>query len=196
MKYPRSIALPVAESLLALVRQFSGRAVIAGSLRRGKELVSDIEILYEPTAGEMHRRGDLFPTATGDRVSVLLENMLADGIIAKRRSETGNEAWGAKNKLAVHIASGIPVDFFCEPSPEDWWRSLVIRTGPKDFNVRLILCARDHGVAVHASNDGFTKLDMCDPENPVDTGTVIPCESEEDVFRVCGMPYVEPELRV
>ena len=48
----------------------------------------------------------------------------------------GTFARGVQNKLGIHVPSGIPVDFFAT-TPAGWFRSLVIRTGSKDFNLWL-----------------------------------------------------------
>ena len=61
-------------------------------------------------------------------------------MLRRRLSKTGAEAWGPKNKLAVHVESGIPVDLFAT-SAESWWNYLVCRTGPAASNIAIAQAA-------------------------------------------------------
>jgi DNA polymerase/3'-5' exonuclease PolX len=47
-KFPRTVAGDVAIELLALLSAFTERIEVAGSLRRGKSVVGDVEILFIP----------------------------------------------------------------------------------------------------------------------------------------------------
>lgn len=44
--------------------------------------------------------------------------------------------WGEKNKLAVHVRTGIPVDFFAA-TEANWWNYLVCRTGGEQNNIAI-----------------------------------------------------------
>ena len=85
----------------------------AGSVRRHKHLVGDIEILFIPQiAPEMDLSVDLFEPRMMNFAERILDEMLRDGTLAKRPNAKGQVAWGPKNKLAVHVATGLPVDLF------------------------------------------------------------------------------------
>ena len=186
MKHPfkRDDALRVATEILDILKPSTERIEICGSLRRGKPEVHDIEILYIP---KIELSGDdLFNPSPKDRASETIERMVESGLLSKRSNTRGSFTWGALNKLAMHTASKIPVDLFCEPRADDWWQSLVIRTGSADFNVRLITTAAKHGVKVHTYNVGFTDA----------SGNAIPCRSEEEVFKICHIPWKLPYQRV
>ena len=184
-KFPRSQAVVVATQLIAILRPFVDRIEIAGSLRRSKEEVGDIELLFIPNVSQVEDGlfGDLKPL---DEAAEAIEQMVADKLLIKRHNSAGHvSAWGPLNKLARHLPSGIPVDFFAEPDPLDWWRSLVIRTGPAEFNVWLIKSAKAIGVSVHAYGVGITNQ----------SGERIPCHGEEEFLRICGIDYLRPENR-
>ena len=186
MKHPfkRDDALRVATEILDVLKPVTERIEICGSLRRGKPEVSDIEILYIPKIGLSN--DDLFNPSPKDMTAAEIERMVESGLLSKRSNTRGSFTWGNLNKLSIHNASGIPVDLFCEPRQDDWWRSVVIRTGSADFNIRLITTAAKHGVKVHAYNTGLTD----------NVGNPIVCKSEEDFFKICHMPWKLPYQRV
>lgn len=181
--WERAIALSVFDNLAGLLKPVCERIELAGSLRRNRALVGDVEILYIPNMEQ--RAKDFFTTEPVNLVDEKLNWMFTNGIIEKRLSSIGVTTWGPLNKLGAFCENGMPVDFFCEPNPLDWWRSLVIRTGPKESNIHLITTAAKRGVSVHAYGVGLT-----DGE-----GQRIPCESEQHFFEICGVKYQEPEQR-
>jgi DNA polymerase (family 10) len=180
-RFPFAAALLVAEELCSALKPHCERMAIAGSLRRQKPTVGDVEILLVPTMGE--RKVDLFATAQISNADLALALLLGKGILAKRPNAKGIFTYGPQNKLMVHCASGIPVDLFATDAA-GWFRSLVIRTGPKELNIRLIDSARRNGVQVHAY--GSPALVR------ISTGKPLECKSERDFFALCRLPYREP----
>ena len=108
---PAAIARNVADQLVAELTPRCERIETAGSLRRGKADVGDIEILFVPRIGQVRVPDKLF-TLCGSLADELLEKWLARGVITKRFNINGSAAWGTLNKLAVHVSSGIPLDLF------------------------------------------------------------------------------------
>ena len=176
--------MSVGNALVALLRPYVTQIEIAGSLRRGKPEVSDIEILFVP-ATQTSPDG-LFDTLTVDLADAYIESLYKSGLIGKRFNSAGYiAAWGPKNKLGIHIPSGIPVDFFATTA-DNWAVSLVIRTGSLETNLKLTTGAHKMGRSLHAYGSGVSIHA---------TGEQIKCNSEEDVFRCCNVPYLPPELR-
>lgn len=183
-KFPHAEALKVAQAIVEKLRPFVERIAIAGSLRRCKPYVSDIEILFVP---RMENVPDgFFFTKEEDISAREIERLVAAGEIEKRANEAGSFTWGALNKLGRHVPSGIPVDFFCEPDPLDWWRSLVIRTGPKDFNIRLMATAPRHGYTAHAYGEALHRIPG---------GERVIAKDERDFIELCGLEWQEPKNR-
>jgi len=185
-KFHRTAAIVVAMELATALKPFchEGRLTVAGSLRRRKQEVSDVEILYVPRIDKprVERASDLFePTPMIDKASERLEELLVERVLAKRKNINGSETWGPKNKLALHVASGIPVDFFAT-TEECFFMALVIRTGPKELNLRLIDSAAKRGLKLHAY--GVFERTI--------TGESIVPKSEREVFEIAGLPYMEP----
>src|SRR5690348_17169554 len=115
-RIPFEKAVVIADRILEQLRDVCepGLCVVAGSIRREALTVKDVEILFVPLMRD--KQADFF--ATGEQVSqadIRLEEMFKRGVIAKRKNVDGKTTWGPLNKLAVHVESGIPVDFFTEP---------------------------------------------------------------------------------
>lgn len=181
-KFPRDRALAVSNELKDVLAPFCERIVIAGSLRRGKPEVGDVELLFIPRVES--RQADFFSSAPVDLASEKIGQMLASQVLAKRPSKTGVFTWGDRNKLAIHTSSGIPVDLF-STTAANWWVSLVVRTGSKETNLLLTNGAIRLGRTLNAYGCGVTEIG----------GNVIPATSEQHVFELCGVPYREPKFR-
>lgn len=185
-KYPAADALYVAGLLCVILGPFCERLEIAGSLRRKKQLVSDVELVYQPKIQRQRDKADMFALADVNLADVCIEEMLAAGGIQKRPSRVGVFTWGPQNKLAVHVETGIPVDFFAVLKPENWWVSLVIRTGSLETNLKLTQGAQARGRTLHAYGAGV-EIDS--------SGAMLEPKSERDVFDFCGVEYAEPKDR-
>lgn len=180
-KFPRAAALAVARELVAPLRAITepNRLICAGSLRRRKDRVGDVELLYIPRL--VSEPDGLFDTRQVSLVDHLLDELVRAGVLAKRLNTLGSEIWGEKNKLAVHVASGIPVDFFAA-SEANWFNYLVCRTGSAENNVRIASAAKAKGWQWNPYGAGFTDQ----------SGTVVPVRSEREVFDLVGLDYLEP----
>jgi DNA polymerase/3'-5' exonuclease PolX len=189
IKHPRAKALEVARELTAALRELCEpeRFIFAGSLRRLKPEVGDIEMVYVPKVALLPDPADLLgnPTPT-----VLFDRQLAvwlhKGVLAKRVGEKGGTAWGSQIKLAVHVASGIGIDFF-EAAKRNFWTVLVCRTGSAESNMRVCQAAEARGLKWNPYL-GFEDRR---------TGELLYVpESEEAVFAHVGLPYLQPKDRV
>lgn len=182
-RWPHAEALSIAEEIRADLYPFCYKIEIAGSIRRKKADVGDIEILLIPKT-EMRQVG-LFDLEPFDLAHEELNRRLSCGWLEKRKGENGTTSWGPKNKLAIHTGTGIAVDFFTT-TPENWWVSLVIRTGGKETNLKLTNGALAKGMHLNAYGSGITLQNQ----------QVIPARGERHVFELCGVPYQQPEDRL
>lgn len=182
VKYPRGLAIEAVREILAMFQAGCRRVVVAGSLRRMKEEVGDVEILYLPNFAEV--KADWFSTRRVNVADRVLDTMLASGLIAKRRNVLFQESWGSQNKYAVHVTSGIPVDFF-ETYEEAWFNYLVCRTGGAESNMRVASAAQAKGWKWHPYGIGFHD----------EQGNTVRVGSEREVFELVGLPFLEPKER-
>ena len=180
----RVSAQNVAEELCDLLHPRCDRVQVAGSIRRKRSYVKDIELLC---VSKVWSSQDLFGglATNGYELDLKLDELVVDGSVLKKRpNKAGRYTYGEQNKLLTHVPSGIPVDIFSVP-PANWGMALVVRTGPKDFNIRMMARFKELGMRGHAYG-GVTDQE----------GTELRCPDEETVFRLLGWTWIPPEERV
>ena len=186
-RYPRSTGLQVARELCRVLGPVTERLIVAGSLRRMKADVGDVEILFVPRIKKDHPvPGDMFARRDLNLAEQVIVQLEADGILAKRPSTVGTFTYGALNKLKVHVATGLPVDLFTA-SVDNWWNYVVCRTGPAESNTRIAQRAQELGWKWNPYGKGFTR------ESGAGETRVV--SSEQDLFAFLGLPYLEPKDR-
>lgn len=181
-QWPLKQARALADELIGVLAPMCEDVCVAGSIRRQKPEVGDIEIIYIPRFED--RPVDMFKSELMSVADERIDMWLQNGTLAKRPSKVGITTWGPKNKLSVHVRSGIHVDFFAT-TKENWWIALVIRTGSKETNMRLANGAIARKRHLQAYGCGVTMPD----------GSTRTASSEEEVFELCGIPYLFPERR-
>ena len=182
-RYSKKAAQHAANQVLAQLQAdppACDRVTIAGSIRRGEGRVGDIEILAIPNTGLTDLFGNQVP---GDSaLDHRCHQLVAQGYLALRPNVNGGTTFGPKNKLLVHVESGIPVDIFTADR-ENWGMALLVRTGPANFCKAVMARFLYLGMAGHAYG-GVTR-----------GGVDVPCPDEETVFRILDWPYLSPERR-
>lgn len=168
------------------------RFCATGGYRRGKSEMKDLEILYIPRVGEEADPGDLFGALRSVNLTDrFLEELERQGVITRRLSSAGHETWGALNKLARHVATGLPIDFFAA-SHENWFNRLVVTTGPKDLNILISGKAREIGWEWEVYQAGFFPRGKTWETAVGERRTM---RSEREVFAFAQLPYMRPEER-
>lgn len=193
LKFPLADAVPVANWLVTMLDPVCLRVQVAGSIRRRKPEVGDVEILFIPRLQRVHApQGDLFtPAEAWDNAAEkkILE-LEQGGLLARRKTATGRDTYGPKNKLMVHVATGIPVDLFTA-TEQNWFNLLVCRTGPAESNTRIASAAQWRGWKWTPYGLGFTRV--ADPDGGLEE--VHRVGSEQDVFDFVGLPFKDPQDR-
>ena len=180
-RFPLALAEVTGQSLIRLLGDSCERIEIAGSVRRRQSEVGDIELLCIPKAGEM----DLFggPVASESLLDQRCRQLIDQGFLAPRPKKLGAVTIGPLNKLLIHPATGIGVDVFAT-SAENWGMAMVVRTGPAEFNVRVMARFQEPGIAGHTYG-GVTS-----------EGEELQCPTEERVFELLEWDYLEPWMRM
>lgn len=181
-KFPRREALEVAEEIYSLLEAWCVRCKVAGSLRRRKPTVGDIEFLL--IGKKLTRRKDLLENEEYNAALFRLDELVDQQVIRPRPNVKGSVSWGEKNRLAFHVETLIPIDFFIA-TEESWWNMLVCRTGGAINNTRLAEAYRRRGLKWHPYSPGYTDFRGNSYEN----------HSEEDVYRNAGLRYLHPQDR-
>ena len=117
------------------------RAMIAGSVRRGKPEPKDIEIVLIPAMAE--RRVDLFTT---EQVYSLDQVVLPELVEGRLVLDPELKRDGPRYKRLIHVRMGAVVEVFAA-RPETWGYILALRTGPAEFMHKLVT-ARSQGGAM------------------------------------------------
>ncbi|MFH1365915.1 MAG: hypothetical protein ABIG99_00780 [Patescibacteria group bacterium] len=162
-KYPYVEAYEVALGVLEELRPYCERIEIAGSLRRKKTEVGDIEIVAIPK-----------PYDIG-----LFQNGIA--LVVNQWQKVKGEL-PCKYSQRI-LSSGIKLDiFFAEEA--NWGLVFALRTGSADFSHKIL--ANGWVRNGFKSKGGY----LFDKD-----GQKYEVREERDLFRLSGVPYVEPEDR-
>jgi DNA polymerase/3'-5' exonuclease PolX len=162
----------------------AGYLCAAGSVRRRKPQVGDIEIVYVPVIGSRRLPDEFFGTPV-NAADDWLDQMVRQKVFAQRLNTLGRKTWGGRIKLATHVPTGIPVDFF-EATKANWWNYMVCRTGPKESNMAISRAALARGWEWHPYSPGFVSKDARE---------LHAVKSEAEVFEFVGLKDLPPEER-
>jgi DNA polymerase (family X) len=182
-RFPNALGMAVAAELCRALTPACERIIVAGSLRRRKPTIGDVEILYIPKLVRKQDPADMFSTMESNLADEVIALLEKNGVLERRKNTLGREMFGPKNKLMRHVSSGIPVDLF-SATEENFWNYLVCRTGPAESNIRIAEAAKRRGYKWNPYGSGFTRADE-----------TFPMHSEEEVFQFVGMPFLKPEER-
>ena len=174
-KRPYSQAVVVANALVQVLGPVCHRVEIAGSLRRQKEMIGDIEIVAIP---KMHTDlfGEPLETSEVDDLLAGLPIILSkDGPKYKAFSFEWQAGW------TFHV------DLFLQPDPQTFGVNMLLRTGSADFSHRFVTPKAFGGF----KPDGIEVKDARLWRN----GAALATPEEQDVFRVYEMAFVEPQDR-
>ncbi len=147
------------------VRQAEG----AGSWRRGRETVGDIDILVD-----------------SDQAAAVMDHLEA-------WKECGDVLLRGDTKTSVRGPRGIQIDLRVvdHGSFGAAWQYF---TGSKDHNVRLRSRARDRNLTINEYGV-FRLVPGADADAKPVKGEAIAGRTEQDVYRAVGLPWIPPEIR-
>lgn len=159
--------LPVAEGLVAWLRDLDEvlEADYAGSVRRGRETVGDLDLL-----------------ATSDDPGAVCRAFAASGQL--REVELAGET-----KVSGRLPGGRQVDLRVV-EPESWGAALVYFTGSQQHNIRLRERGQDLGLKV---NEYGVFAEPEDPGQL--QGERVAGETEQSVYQALALAWIPPELR-
>ena len=161
-------ALPAAQRILDRLLELpeAQEGALAGSIRRGRETIGDVDILIAgDDSGPIMQR------------FVTLENV-------------GRVLGHGPTKSSVELLSGLQVDLRVLEKAR-WGTALNYFTGSLAHNVKMRQIALDQGLSLN--EQAFSPVD--DNKTIVESAEKILCDSEEKVYATLGLQYVPPELR-
>jgi DNA polymerase (family X) len=180
----------IVQELLAHMRQIQGLRQIeaAGSYRRGRETIGDIDLLADADD----------PNAAMDQLG--------------RFEETATVIGRGDTKMSVRLSRGLQVDLRVVPT-KSFGAALQYFTGSKDHNVILRGMAKDRGLRINEygvfragpkptkrksaprSAGGSPDTDDEAVYTTPDSPNYVAGRTEEDVYAAMGLPCFPPEIR-
>ena len=157
-----------AEHIVGELAPMCTRIEIAGSIRRRKPMVGDIDLVIEPKPGQL--RGIKQRCLQGGPM------VMADGELNYLLMMVGNI------QLDIFFARPAVPDLL-DPRPPNFGSILLCRTGSKEHNIWLISQAKANGCA------------WLPYEGVMKNGRIIAAETEQDSFKEIWINYVKPEHR-
>ena len=171
----------IAEEWVERLKPGCERIEIAGSIRRRKAEVKDIEIVALPQSNRV-LEVNIFnqPTKTESQVDLILADMLRKGEFLGL-TRNGNRFKQIKTML------GIKIDLFLVMPPAQWGVIYVLRTGPKGFSHWLVTSSQKGGAlpANYQVRDGELLYH----------GQALSTPEEVDFFGAIGLGWIPPEER-
>jgi DNA polymerase/3'-5' exonuclease PolX len=175
---PLPEAARIAAAIAADLAPYCDRIQIAGSVRRRKEVVGDIEMVAIPR----YAPAGLFGDCTAN---LLWEHLHASDAY---RFAKGDHPAGRYYQLALPIHAGMQLDLFLA-QPDNWGLTLLVRTGSAAFSTAMLArWKRRQGI-------GRDLPGSVDGRLVTREGQVVPTPEEETVFQLLGMQPVPPERR-
>jgi len=171
-------ATEIATKWIDLLRPACERIEIAGSIRRGKPEVHDIDLVCMP---KISNEPDLFGQP-GTQINHL-ESMLPRTVIDMGALTVIN---GPRQKK-IRLQEGIKLELWIVLPPAEFGTIYLLRTGPEAFG---------HWLVTSRKLGGGMPSYMKHKEGALwrhDTKLITP--EEEDVFRALNMEYIEPAKR-
>lgn len=164
--FPLAVARSWADDLMSFLVRYCERVKIAGSVRRGKSEVGDVELVLVPKmAGKVNLAWKF------------LDRLTAVGILPEPSKA------GPKYRCYLASSARPQLDLFAVTPPAQWGAILAIRTGPAEFSKGLVTALLRHGMRCQ---DGAVRKG----------NKAIPTSEETDFFALCGVPWTEPARRI
>ncbi|HEX7284995.1 MAG TPA: DNA polymerase/3'-5' exonuclease PolX [Candidatus Angelobacter sp.] len=166
-RFHLDVADEVARQMIALLENLPGvdKVTPAGSLRRGKETVGDLDLLVTGKCG----------TNEAQRNKVVEKILGFPGILEVLAK--------GENKVSIKLRSGLQVDVRLLP-PESFGAALQYFTGSKNHNVSLRQRALKMGYTL--SEYGLDR---------VDDKKRVAGKTEEEIYKKLDLQWIPPELR-
>jgi len=160
----RPQAQAILDMLLALPEAIEG--AIAGSIRRGRETIGDVDLLI-----------------ASDNAKPIMDTFVSMENVARVLGH-------GPTKSSVELLSGLQVDLrILEKSY--WGTALNYFTGSQAHNVRMRQIALDKGLSLNE----WALSPVDDNKNIIEDAEKIYCDTEEKIYETLGLQYVTPELR-
>ncbi len=161
-------ALPAAQQILDRLLELpeAQRGALAGSIRRGRETIGDVDILV-----------------ASDKAAPIMDRFVGMENVARVLGH-------GPTKSSVELLSGLQVDLRVLEMAR-WGTALNYFTGSLAHNVKMRQIALEQGFSLN--EHALSPVD--ENKTIIESAEKILCDSEEKVYETLGLQYVPPELR-
>ncbi len=168
-----SEALPIAEEIVTYLKKLPQifKVQYAGSLRRGKETIGDLDILGTPKKSCDNKK-----IITYFQQFPKIENIIASG----------------PTKSSVILQNGIQIDLRIV-NQKSWGAALHYFTGSKEHNIAMRDIAKKQGYKINEY--GVYKLGTTTKKNIKPKEIYVAGRTEKAVYNYFKLPYIPPPLR-
>jgi DNA polymerase (family 10) len=192
-------ALPIAERIVERMKAQTGvvRAAFAGSARRGRDTVGDLDILVSTSDADFKDAALVAAISGLFRAMPEVRHVLASGDTRSSIQyalNSDDQRWGASDSENQDANKGpvIQVDLRIVPE-SSFGAALAYFTGSKDHNVHMRERALSMGLTL---NEYGLYPDDKHEEPPHKRGlTPVAGTTEESIFAALKLPYIPPEIR-
>lgn len=180
------IAAPIADALIERMKAVKGvkQCAFAGSLRRGKDTIGDIDILVSTTNPEAAAKA----FCEADNVKQVIAR--GETKCSVRLAVKSNSArWKSDGKLPPTVGADLRI------VPDNaFGAALLYFSGSKEHNIRLRERALKMGLTLNEY--GLFPEDTSTTESPQSRGIKpVAAKTEEAVYTKLGLPFIPPEIR-
>lgn len=161
-------ALPAAQAILDMLMELpeSIEGALAGSIRRGRETIGDVDILI-----------------ASDNATPIMDKFVNMENVARVLGH-------GPTKSSVELLSGLQADLRVLEKAR-WGTALNYFTGSQAHNIRMRQIALDQGLSLN--EHALSPVD--ENNNIIESAEKILCDTEEKIYEKLGLQYVPPELR-
>jgi DNA polymerase/3'-5' exonuclease PolX len=185
MNFPYSNALAPARDLCRALEPHCERLVIAGSIRRKRPRVHDIDLVAIPKMECFERT--MFGAPATDLRETQFFRAVKDSLVLVAGGDKIISGW------KKWPTGDVPVEIYIA-TPENWATLLLIRTGSAQHNIELCERARALEMQLHANGEGLVR-GVVNERTQRTEPQQIPCTTEEDIFSALKLEYKPPEAR-
>lgn len=184
-RMPLKDAQVLADEVVRMLKRACVQITIAGSIRRQKPTVGDIEVVCVPRLVTV--MGGLFgdQPETVDALEARVADLM-DDLLEYRLDRNLRKAAGSRYRRLFY--QGFPLDLF-SPAADSYGAILTIRTGPAEYSHRLVTPRSQGGLMPDhlQMKEGSLRYRV--------SGEAIPTPTEESFFAAISLPWIAPEDR-
>ena len=165
---------------------------VAGSIRRERPMVSDIELLAVPKIEEQSVKAGLFPAkAMANQLDLYLRTQLEIGHRYQPRLDKNNRPALGDRYMRLMV-DGHAVDVFAVLEPAQFGVLLLIRTGPAEFSRKFVTQRKLGG---WLPDDCIVRDGAVWRGDGVHVRERLAMPHEAEFFGLCGRTYLSPKAR-